>query len=115
MESKHHKVEQRSAPGDSDGDMKSNGARATATANRVDGSGPVAMPGFAPAFAPSLLTLAPQFVTVGSVVPDFHAIATGRHPGNKHDAVIDVSLGGSAINSGSFGPANGIPTAAISA
>jgi sugar/nucleoside kinase (ribokinase family) len=62
----------------------------------------------------SLLTMDPAFVTLGSMVPDFRATPQGLHAGNKHDAVIDVILGGSAINTGVFGPANGIPTAAIS-
>src|SRR5205823_1905580 len=63
----------------------------------------------------SVLTQDPQLLTVGSVVPDFRAAADGRRSGNKRDAVIDVELGGCAANAGAFGPANGIPTAAVAA
>jgi sugar/nucleoside kinase (ribokinase family) len=63
----------------------------------------------------SLLTQPPKMVTVGTVVPDFRVTPTVSRPGNnKLDAVIDVTVGGCPVNTGVFGAANGIPTAAIS-
>jgi sugar/nucleoside kinase (ribokinase family) len=61
----------------------------------------------------SVLTQDARLVTVGSVVPDFRATTNGHQAGNKHDAVIGVDLGGCPINTGVFGPVNGIPTAAV--
>lgn len=62
----------------------------------------------------TILSQDPKFVTMGGVVPDFRVTSKGFHKGNKHDALIDVDLGGCPINSGVFGPVNGIATAAIS-
>jgi hypothetical protein len=91
------------------------GDGAAHTTNDGDGRGtPVMAADRTPIFLPSISLQPPKLITIGSVVPDFRAAVTRHHAGNKHDAVIDVSLGGSAINAGAFGPVNGIPTAAIS-